>query len=228
MLQNRKNFILPRRHLVHQVKIVSLLIDNSSSTKKILPDMVGLVNELLTKLGEFEHVRVLANVSFFGTNHRIVQDFIDVKRIPAIECPSASGCTNMGRALISEVNRTMDTYKKYKAQHADQLVFPPSVYMLTDGRNDAGIGANESEIEDNKHQFVNASSLIRSFESEDPHKADQLNFYAIGLQNVLGSADRSELASLTSHSDHILTVNNSSTLVALFNKIAYWTSTSFR
>ena len=217
-----------RRHLVHQVKIVTLLIDNSFSTQKILPDMLGLVNELLTKLGEFEHVRVLASVSFFGTNHEIVQDFIDVKRIPAIECPSACGCTNMGKALISEVNHTTNFYKQYKDQHTDQLVFPPSVYMLTDGRNDAGIGASENEIEDNKRQFVEASSLIRSYESENPLKADQLNFYCIGLQDTLGSAEHSELESLTSHSDHVLTVSDSSALVALFNSIAYWTSTSFR
>ena len=227
MSQNSK-INIPRRHLVHQVKIISLLIDNSSSTKKVLPKMVCLVNELLSRLSEFEHVRVLVSVSFFGTNHRIAQDFIDVKRIHTIECPSAFGCTNMGRALISEVNRTIDFYKQYKAQHADQLVFPPSVYMLTDGRNDAGSGASEYEVVKNKKQFQDASSLIRNLESDNPLKADQLNFYAIGLQNALGSAVQSELQSLTRHSDHVLTVSNSSTLVSLFNTIAYWTSTSFR
>lgn len=216
-----------RKPVISQVKIISILIDSSYSTKKILPKLVNMANDFISTIRNFKHVKVFISVAFFSTDYKVYSDFIDAKLLPIIQCPSSSGCTNMGAAIVSDVTRTMDFYRNYKESNVNQLVSAPALFFFTDGYNDPGVNASERDIDYNQKYFQQASNLIHSLETDHPCKADKLNFYAVGLKNDLGSVDEFELEKLTLHKHHIVSPKTNDELLSLFNSMGYWTQTSF-
>lgn len=199
---------------------IYLMIDKSKSTVKIVTNIRNSLKRIMETLRTsrfLDGIDATVTVMLFNHNWEIAVNHCSLNKKDVENLTwEASGCTDIGGAILECLNKGGDEYREWRMDNIDCV--HPCYILLTDGVPDAGKGCTPEEQQEYEDAFMQAANQIKAGE------ASKLTFGIAGICGNGYKADMNKLRQLTNNSERVIELDGNNPKEAIEETFLHFVS----